>query len=139
MARGGKREGAGRKSDGKERKAVSWKLSEDEKQFLLECLEQYRREQKMTTTIFKNFYTLGYTVMFAFRADADAVTSEEVEVELPHGAKVIELISGAPAIELANGEICDKIFTRHVKDSATPYIVDCSGNAPRNVYLKVQK
>ena len=43
MAWGGARSGAGRKSDGKQRKDVRWRLSEDEKEYLRKCLEEYRK------------------------------------------------------------------------------------------------
>lgn len=46
MPRGGARKGAGRKSDGKIRKPVCWKVSEDERTYLRKCLDEYRKNQK---------------------------------------------------------------------------------------------
>lgn len=45
------------------------------------------------------------------------------------------------AIEWPDGQItlaCE-IFTEHKGETAVPYIVDCSGKAPRNLYLKTVK
>lgn len=47
MPSGGAREGAGRKSDGKTRKPVCWKLSEDERKHLRKCLDEYRVKERM--------------------------------------------------------------------------------------------
>ena len=44
MPSGGARKGAGRKSDGKIRKPICWKLSEDERIYLRKCLDSYRKE-----------------------------------------------------------------------------------------------
>lgn len=44
MPSGGAREGAGRKSDGKKRKPICWKLSDDEREYLRKCLDSYRKE-----------------------------------------------------------------------------------------------
>lgn len=48
MPSGGAREGAGRKSDGKIRKPICWKLSEDERIYLRKCLDSYRKENSQT-------------------------------------------------------------------------------------------
>ena len=42
------------------------------------------------------------------------------------------------AIEWPDGRItlASEIFTEHKGETAVPYIVDCSGNAPRKLYLK---
>lgn len=94
---------------------------------------------KMMMKIYKNYYTIGYTERFAFGEDRlNAIYSDEIMVELPEGVKEIELISGGKAIELSNGEICDQVLTqRYHNGNAIPYVVDCSGNYPKNVYLKV--
>lgn len=93
----------------------------------------------MLMKIYKNYYTMGYTERFAFGEDKlNAVASDEIMVELPEGAKEIELVSGSKAIELSTGEICDQVLTqRYQNGNAIPYVVDCSGNYPKNVYLKV--
>lgn len=44
MPSGGARKGAGRKSDGKKRKPICWKLSDDEREYLRKCLDSYRKE-----------------------------------------------------------------------------------------------
>lgn len=40
-----------------------------------------------------------------------------------------------------NGKItlASEIFTEHKGETAVPYIVDCSGKAPRKLYLKAVK
>lgn len=45
------------------------------------------------------------------------------------------------AIEWPDGQItlAYEVFTEHKGDTAVPYIVDCSGKAPRNLYLKAVK
>lgn len=45
------------------------------------------------------------------------------------------------AIEWPGGQItlASEIFTEHKGETAVPYIVDCSGKAPRNLYLKTVK
>lgn len=43
---GGARAGSGRKNDGKERRAISWKISEDEKVYLRRCLDGYRIKEQ---------------------------------------------------------------------------------------------
>lgn len=46
MPSGGARKGAGRKSDGKTRKPVCWKLSDDERKHLRKCLDDYRQKER---------------------------------------------------------------------------------------------
>ena len=91
-----------------------------------------------TMTIYKNYYSIGYTERYDFVSDKmDAIGSDEVKVILPEGAKEVELIAGR-AIELANGELCTKILTQYYPTGKTlPYVVDCSSNYPKNVFLKI--
>lgn len=91
-----------------------------------------------TMKIFKNYYTAGYTERYDFNRDkVQAISSDEITVILPEGAKEVEFIAGR-GIELANGEVCDKILTQHYPNgNAIPYIVDCSGDYPKNVFLKI--
>ena len=46
MPSGGARKGAGRKSDGKTRKPVCWKLSDEERKHLRKCLDDYRQKER---------------------------------------------------------------------------------------------
>lgn len=66
---------------------------------------------------------------------------DEVEIVLPEGFKEVTMKDETKAIEWPNGQItlASEIFTEHKGDTAVPYIVDCSGNAPRNLYLKAVK
>ena len=67
--------------------------------------------------------------------------NDEVEIVLPEGFKEVTMQDETKAIEWPNGQItlASEIFTEHKGDTAVPYIVDCSGNAPRNLYLKAVK
>ncbi len=64
---------------------------------------------------------------------------DEVDLVLPDGASEVETAAGGRAIELADGQICPDILTVHHDGICQPYIVDCSGSTPRNIYLKVSK
>ena len=58
-----------------------------------------------TMKIFKNYYTAGYTERYDFNRDkVQAISSDEITVILPEGAKEVEFIAGR-GIELANGEV----------------------------------
>ncbi len=75
-------------------------------------------------------------------APMPADINDEVTIFLPVGAKVITTKSEEKGIELANGYLLPvtEICTAHRKDgSVQPYIVDCSGSGPKNIYLKYQK
>lgn len=64
---------------------------------------------------------------------------DEVDIVLPAGASEVETAAGGRAIELEDGQICSDLLTAHHDGTCQPYIVDCSGSAPRNIYLKVSK
>ena len=66
---------------------------------------------------------------------------DEVEIILPKGFKEVTMADETKAIEWPDGQItlASEIFTEHKGETAVPYIVDCSGNAPRNLYLKAVK
>lgn len=74
-------------------------------------------------------------------AAVPAEIHDEVEIVLPEGFKEVTMKDETKAIEWPNCQItlASEIFTEHKGDTAVPYIVDCSGNAPRNLYLKVVK
>lgn len=74
-------------------------------------------------------------------AVAPAEISDVVEIILPYGFKKIEMQDGSKAIEWPDGQVtrASEILTEHKGTTAIPYIVDCSGSAPRNVYLKAKK
>lgn len=66
---------------------------------------------------------------------------DEVEIVLPEGFKEVTMRNETKAIQWPNGQItlaCE-ILTEHRGETAVPYIVDCSGNAPRNLYLRAKK
>lgn len=66
---------------------------------------------------------------------------DEVEIILPKGFQEVTMQDETKAIEWPNGQItlAHEILTEHKGETAVPYIVDCSGNSPKNVYLKVVK
>ena len=64
---------------------------------------------------------------------------DEVDLVLPDGASEVETAVGGRAIELADGQFCPDILTVNHDGICQPYIVDCSGSTPRNIYLKVSK
>ena len=64
---------------------------------------------------------------------------DEVDLVLPAGASEVETAVGGRSIELADGQFCPDILTAHHDGICQPYIVDCSGSTPRNIYLKVRK
>lgn len=63
---------------------------------------------------------------------------DAVEIILPEGFKEVTMADDSKAIEWPNGQItlATEVYTEHRGDTAVPYIVDCSGNAPRKLYLK---
>lgn len=66
---------------------------------------------------------------------------DEVEIILPEGFKKVTMQDETKAIKWPDGQItlASEIFTEHKGDTAVPYIVDCSGKAPRKLYLKAEK
>ena len=72
---------------------------------------------------------------------APAAIHDEVEIVLPEGFKEVEVMDGSKAVEWPDGQItlATEIFTEHTGGTAVPYIVDCSGKTPKEVYLKVKK
>ena len=75
-----------------------------------------------------------------YAAVADEIY-DVVEIVLPKGFKEVTMADETKAIEWPNGQItlaCE-ILTEHKGEIAVPYIVDCSGNTPRNLYLKAKK
>ena len=66
---------------------------------------------------------------------------DEVEIILPKGFKEVTMADETKAIEWPDGQItlAHESLTEHKGETAVPYIVDCIGNAPRNLYLKAVK
>lgn len=66
---------------------------------------------------------------------------DEVEIVLPEGFKEVTMQDETKAIEWPDGQItlASEIFTEHKGETAVPCIVGCSGNSPKNVYLKAVK
>ena len=65
---------------------------------------------------------------------------DEVELILPDGFSEVEMANGK-GIEWPDGQISldTEVCTEHRGATAIPYIVDCSGSAPRNIYLRAKK
>ena len=74
-------------------------------------------------------------------ATVPAEIHDEVEIVLPEGFKEVTMQDETKAIEWPNGQItlASQILTEHKGETAVPYIVDCSGNAPSNLYLRAVK
>lgn len=74
-------------------------------------------------------------------ATVAAEIHDEVEIVLPKDFKEVTMADESKAIEWPDGQItlAHEILTEHKGKTAVPYIVDCSGNAPRNLYLKAVK
>lgn len=74
-------------------------------------------------------------------ATVPAEIHDEMEIVLPEGFKEVTMQDETKAIEWPNGQItlASQILTEHKGETAVPYIVDCSGNAPRNLYLRAVK
>lgn len=70
-----------------------------------------------------------------------AEINDNVEIVLPEGFKEVTMANETKAIEWPDGQItlAHEILTEHKGETAVPYIVDCSGNSPKNVYLKAVK
>lgn len=67
--------------------------------------------------------------------------SDEVQIILPDGYKEVTLKDNSIGIEQPTGEITlpSEILTEHRGTTAIAYIMDCSQNTPKKVYLKVVK
>lgn len=88
--------------------------------------------------MFLNFNSIWESGTYAV---VPAEIYDEVKIILPEGFKEVTMQDETKAIEWPDGQItlaCE-IFTEHKGDTAVPYIVDCSGKAPRNLYLKAVK
>lgn len=84
---------------------------------------------------YNNIYKSGiYGVM-------PAEIYDEVELILPDGFSEVEMANGSKGIEWPDGQISldTEVCTEHRGATAIPYIVDCSGSNPRNLYLKAEK
>ena len=64
-----------------------------------------------------------------------------VEIVLPNGFHEVEMADGSAAIEWPDGQIAlqTEIFAEYNHGVLIPYIVDCSGKAPKKLYLKIKK
>ena len=64
-----------------------------------------------------------------------------VEIVLPNGFREVEMVDGSTAIEWPDGQItlATQIFGEYTNGVLIPYIVDCSGKAPKKLYLKMEK
>ena len=91
--------------------------------------------------IYKSYCARGFNETFTFYPVSleDCAACEEIEVNLPAGAKEITTMSESRAVELENGCICPDILTYRKGGSAKPYIVDTAGNNPKKLYLEIVK
>ena len=68
----------------------------------------------------------------------DGETQDEVNIILPQGATETETATNGRAIKMADGQIIKDIVTVRRHGACQPCIVDCAGDKPRYIYLKVQ-
>lgn len=90
----------------------------------------------MTTKIYKNYNYQGWNEVFSWNPVQEPGLYDEVEVELPEGAKMVKNGFDQDAVELANGCICPDLLTMRRRGIAYPYIVDTTGDKPKNIFLK---
>lgn len=66
---------------------------------------------------------------------------DEVDIILPEGCREVKMCDDTAAIEWPDGHITlsTEVFTEHRGDTAVPYVVDCSGQFPKKIYLKAKK
>ena len=64
-----------------------------------------------------------------------------VEIVLPNGFREVKMADDSTAIEWPDGQItlATQIFGEYTNGVLIPYIVDCSGKAPKKLYLKMIK
>ena len=74
--------------------------------------------------------------MFSWRPVQEPGLYDEVEVELPEGAKMVKNGFDQDVVELANGCICPDLLTMHRRGIAYPYIVDTTGDKHSNIFFK---
>lgn len=86
--------------------------------------------------IYKNYNYQGLKEMFSWHPVQESGLYDEVEVELPEGAKMVKNGFAQDAVELANGCICPDLLTMRRRGIAYPYIVDTTGDKPKNIFLK---
>lgn len=62
-----------------------------------------------------------------------------VEIVLPNGFREVKMADDSTAIEWPDGQItlATQIFGEYTNGVLIPYIVDCSGRAPKKLYLKM--
>ena len=74
-------------------------------------------------------------------AAVPATIYDEVEVILPEGFKEVTMQDETKAVKWPDGQItlASEICTEHKGETAVPYIVDCSGEAPRKLHLQTVK
>ena len=89
--------------------------------------------------IYKNYNYQGWNEVFSWRPVQEPGLYDEVEVELPEGAKMVKNGFDQDVVELANGCICPDLLTVHRRGIAYPYIVDTRGDKPSNIFLKEMK
>lgn len=78
----------------------------------------------------------GWNEVFSWHPVQEPGLYDEVEVELPEGAKMVNNGFNQDAVELANGCICPDLLTMRRRGNTYPYIVDTTGDKPKNIFLK---
>lgn len=86
--------------------------------------------------IYKNYNYQSWNEVFSWHPVQEPGLYDEVEVELPEGAKMVKNGFDQDVIELANGCICSDLLTMHRNGKSFPYLVDTTGDKPRNIFLK---
>lgn len=93
---------------------------------------------KNTITIYRNDQLQGgYGIYYWKKGDLGGAW-EPVTVKLPEGARFLTTETGHPAVELANGHICQHIHTDWQRDCVVPYLLDTKA-ARRRILLEVIK
>lgn len=74
-------------------------------------------------------------------AVSPAEIHDVVEIVLPNGFREVKMADDSTAIEWPDGQItlATQIFAEYNHGVLIPYIVDCSGKAPKKLYLKMEK
>ena len=131
---GGARAGAGRKTDGKERRATSWKISEDEKAYLRNCLNGYRTKEQDKPESVENFAKIAFLAYKDGKVDVVAFATDKaglVNKLAQNDEKLSFYVSTAIKQAEENAEKMKAIFTRHKNwddtdkvDSAYNAVVD---------------
>lgn len=93
---------------------------------------------KNTITIYRNDQLQGGYGIYYWEKGNLGGAWEPVTVKLPEGARFLTTETGHPAVELANGHLCQHIHTDWQRDCVVPYLLD-TGGGRRRILLEVLK